>query len=77
MSAPISDVTLQQGHRVTLVAHNHNQRPVCLNTVVTDITCVTIPHNGVCIIKIFELKHDINISVNIRRLDSEESTKTG
>ncbi|KAI7906451.1 trypsin-like cysteine/serine peptidase domain-containing protein [Cokeromyces recurvatus] len=46
MSAPFSDKTLLQGHRVTLVAHNHNQRPVCLNTVVTDITCVTIPHNG-------------------------------
>ncbi|KAG2221733.1 hypothetical protein INT45_007139 [Circinella minor] len=46
LSAPLSDKTLEQGHRVTLVAHNHNQRPVCLNTVVTDITCVTIPHNG-------------------------------
>ncbi|KAI8136868.1 trypsin-like cysteine/serine peptidase domain-containing protein, partial [Fennellomyces sp. T-0311] len=30
LSAPISNETLQQGHRVTLVAHNHNQRPVCL-----------------------------------------------
>lgn len=47
MSAPFSDKTLLQGHKVTLVAHNHNQRPVCLNTVVTDVTCVTIPHNGV------------------------------
>ncbi|KAI9485978.1 MAG: trypsin-like cysteine/serine peptidase domain-containing protein [Benjaminiella poitrasii] len=46
MSAPFSDKTLLQGHKVTLVAHNHNQRPVCLNTVVTDIACVTIPHNG-------------------------------
>ncbi|KAF7728833.1 hypothetical protein EC973_005459 [Apophysomyces ossiformis] len=46
MSAPFSDVTLLQGHKVTLVAHNHNQRPVCLTTVVTDVTCVTIPHNG-------------------------------
>lgn len=47
MSAPFSDETLSQGHKVALVAHNHNQRPVCLNTVVTDVTCVTIPHNGV------------------------------
>lgn len=47
LSAPFSDKTLSQGHKVTLVAHNHNQRPVCLNTVVTDVTCVTIPHNGV------------------------------
>ncbi|KAI7875288.1 trypsin-like serine protease [Lichtheimia hyalospora FSU 10163] len=46
MSAPFSDKVLQQGHKVTLVAHNHNQRPVCLNTVVTDVQCVTIPHNG-------------------------------
>lgn len=46
ISAPFSDKTLLQGHKVTLVAHNHNQRPVCLNTVVTDVTCVTIPHNG-------------------------------
>ncbi|KAJ8653489.1 hypothetical protein O0I10_010817 [Lichtheimia ornata] len=46
MSAPLSDKVLQQGHKVTLVAHNHNQRPVCLNTVVTDVQCVTIPHNG-------------------------------
>lgn len=47
MSAPLSDKILQQGHKVTLVAHNQNQRPVCLNTVVTDVQCVTIPHNGV------------------------------
>ncbi|KAI8327906.1 trypsin-like cysteine/serine peptidase domain-containing protein [Choanephora cucurbitarum] len=46
MSAPFSEKTLSQGHKVTLVAHNHNQRPVCLSTVVTDITCITIPHNG-------------------------------
>ncbi|KAI7865276.1 trypsin-like cysteine/serine peptidase domain-containing protein [Spinellus fusiger] len=46
MSAPLSSETLLQGHKVTLVAHNHNQRPVCLSTVVTDVTCVTIPHNG-------------------------------
>ncbi|OAD73441.1 hypothetical protein PHYBLDRAFT_133851 [Phycomyces blakesleeanus NRRL 1555(-)] len=46
MSAPFSTETLLQGHKVTLVAHNHNQRPVCLTTVVTDVTCVTIPHNG-------------------------------
>ncbi|KAI8047710.1 trypsin-like cysteine/serine peptidase domain-containing protein [Gilbertella persicaria] len=46
MSAPLSDKTLSQGHPVTLVAHNHNQRPVCLKTVVTDVTCITIPHNG-------------------------------
>lgn len=53
MSAPFSDKTLSQGHKVTLVAHNHNQRPVCLNTVVTDVTCVTIPHNGVSVFFLF------------------------
>ncbi|KAI8641222.1 trypsin-like cysteine/serine peptidase domain-containing protein [Parasitella parasitica] len=46
LSAPFSEKTLSQGHKVTLVANNHNQRPVCLNTVITDVTCVTIPHNG-------------------------------
>ena len=50
MSVPFSEKTLLQGHKVTLVAHNHNQRPVCLNTVVTDVTCVTIPHNGVSLL---------------------------
>ncbi|KAI8989322.1 trypsin-like cysteine/serine peptidase domain-containing protein [Pilobolus umbonatus] len=46
LSAPLGDKTLSQGQSVTLVAHNHNHRPVFLKTVVTDITCVTIPHNG-------------------------------
>ncbi|KAF9909825.1 hypothetical protein EC991_007996 [Linnemannia zychae] len=45
-SAKISPVNLVQGHQVSLVAFNHNQRPICLRTVVTDITSVTIPHNG-------------------------------
>jgi hypothetical protein len=64
MSAPFSDKTLSQGHKVTLVAHNHNQRPVCLNTVVTDVTCVTIPHNGV---KYRAVQH-IFLNVNPRNL---------
>lgn len=46
-SAPLSEEMLLQGHKVTLVAFNHNQRPVCLTTVVTDITSVTIPQNSV------------------------------
>ncbi|KAI8970390.1 trypsin-like cysteine/serine peptidase domain-containing protein [Mycotypha africana] len=46
LSAPFSDKPLHQGHKVTLVALNHNQRPVCLNTVVTDINFATIPHNN-------------------------------
>ncbi|KAF9935203.1 hypothetical protein FBU30_006288 [Linnemannia zychae] len=45
-SAKISPINLVQGHQVSLVAFNHNQRPICLKTVVTDITSVTIPHNG-------------------------------
>ncbi|RUS28660.1 PDZ-like domain-containing protein, partial [Jimgerdemannia flammicorona] len=45
-SAPLSKDMLLQGHKVTLVAFNHNQRPVCLTTVVTDITSVTIPQNS-------------------------------
>ncbi|KAG0260597.1 hypothetical protein DFQ27_003445 [Actinomortierella ambigua] len=45
-SARISSSYLVQGHQVSLVAFNHNQRPVCLRTVVTDITSVTIPYNG-------------------------------
>ncbi|KAI8818396.1 trypsin-like cysteine/serine peptidase domain-containing protein [Fimicolochytrium jonesii] len=45
-SAPVSDVKLGQGHRVTLIALNHNQRPVGVETTVTDITAVTIPYSG-------------------------------
>lgn len=65
MSAPFSDKTLLQGHKVTLVAHNHNQRPVCLNTVVTDVTCVTIPHNGVSLFFVL-VKQTLPISFDIR-----------
>ncbi|CAO3638628.1 unnamed protein product [Cunninghamella echinulata] len=46
LSAPLSDKPLLQGHKVVLVAHNRNQRPICLSTSVTDVTCVTIPHNA-------------------------------
>jgi hypothetical protein len=45
-SAPLSPVELGQGHRVNLVALNHNQRPVCIETTVTDITAVTIPQSA-------------------------------
>ncbi|KAI8355477.1 trypsin-like cysteine/serine peptidase domain-containing protein [Mortierella sp. GBAus27b] len=45
-SAKISPINLVQGHHVSLVAFNHNQRPICLRTVVTDITSVTVPHNA-------------------------------
>ncbi|KAF9350718.1 hypothetical protein BGX26_011160 [Mortierella sp. AD094] len=45
-SAKISPINLVQGHQVSLVAFNHNQRPICLRTIVTDITSVTIPHNA-------------------------------
>ncbi|RKP05648.1 trypsin-like cysteine/serine peptidase domain-containing protein [Thamnocephalis sphaerospora] len=45
-SACLSDTMLTQGHKVTLLAFNHNYRPVCLTTVVTDVTCVTIPQNA-------------------------------
>jgi hypothetical protein len=47
LEAPLSDNALGQGHKVTLVAYNHNQRPICLTTAVTDVTCITIPHNAV------------------------------
>ncbi|KAI8059616.1 trypsin-like cysteine/serine peptidase domain-containing protein [Gongronella butleri] len=46
MSAPLSDVPLLQGNKVTLIAHNRNQRPVCIHTSVTDVACITIPHSG-------------------------------
>ncbi|KAG2187509.1 hypothetical protein INT44_005198 [Umbelopsis vinacea] len=46
LEAPFSDNVLGQGHKVTLVAYNHNQRPICLTTAVTDVTCITIPHNA-------------------------------
>ncbi|KAJ1563880.1 hypothetical protein HK405_000404, partial [Cladochytrium tenue] len=42
-SAPLSDEELTQGHRVHFAALNHNFRPVCVETTVTDITAVTIP----------------------------------
>ncbi|ORX58943.1 trypsin-like serine protease [Hesseltinella vesiculosa] len=45
LSAPLSSDPLNQGHKVTLVAHNRNQRPICLQTTVTDVTPVTIPHS--------------------------------
>ncbi|CAG8638994.1 14543_t:CDS:2, partial [Ambispora leptoticha] len=45
-SAVLSQRTLMQGHKVTLVAFNHNHRIVCSETVVTDITSVTIPQNA-------------------------------
>jgi hypothetical protein len=35
-----------QGHKVTLVAFNHNNRPVCINTTVTDVASVVIPINA-------------------------------
>ncbi|KAJ8329806.1 hypothetical protein O5D80_002002 [Batrachochytrium dendrobatidis] len=46
-SAPISSVSLAQGHRVTLVAFNHNQHPICIETTVTDISPATIPINAI------------------------------
>ncbi|KAK9767228.1 hypothetical protein K7432_003110 [Basidiobolus ranarum] len=45
-SAVISDVPLVQGRKVGFVAFNHNHRPICINTVVTDVTSVTIPQNA-------------------------------
>ena len=45
-SAVLSDRVLARGHKVTLVAFNHNHRIVCSDTVVTDVTSVTIPQNA-------------------------------
>ncbi|KAI8925994.1 trypsin-like cysteine/serine peptidase domain-containing protein [Entophlyctis helioformis] len=45
-SAPISPIKLAQGHRVSLVALNHNLRPIFVETTVTDIGPVTIPYNA-------------------------------
>ncbi|KAJ3391352.1 hypothetical protein HDU84_006097 [Entophlyctis sp. JEL0112] len=45
-SAVASDVELVQGHSVKFVALNHNFRPVCVETTITDITCVMIPQNS-------------------------------
>lgn len=36
-----------QGEKLTLVAFNHNSRPCCVDTSVTDVASVTIPHSGV------------------------------
>ncbi|KAJ3317194.1 hypothetical protein HDV06_001942 [Boothiomyces sp. JEL0866] len=44
-TAPISKIPISQGHKVSLVAFNHSQRPVCILTTVTDIAPVTIPPN--------------------------------
>ncbi|KAJ3250964.1 hypothetical protein HDU77_006237 [Chytriomyces hyalinus] len=46
VSAVASDVELVQGHKVSFVALNHNYRPVCVETTVTDITSVMIPQNS-------------------------------
>jgi pro-apoptotic serine protease NMA111 len=37
---------LVQGYKVMLVALNHNYKPVCIETMVTDISSVTIPQNS-------------------------------
>lgn len=31
-SATISKIPIVQGHKITLAALNHNQRPICINT---------------------------------------------
>ncbi|KAJ3037075.1 hypothetical protein HDV00_002079 [Rhizophlyctis rosea] len=46
ISAPLSAEPMVQGHKVSLVALNHNQRPVCIETIITDITSVTIPQSA-------------------------------
>ncbi|KAI8814260.1 hypothetical protein BJ742DRAFT_672031 [Cladochytrium replicatum] len=46
LAAPLSTTDLRQGHKVFLAALNHNHRPVCIETTVTDITSVTIPQSG-------------------------------
>ncbi|KAI8894394.1 hypothetical protein BC833DRAFT_605056 [Globomyces pollinis-pini] len=46
-AAPISNQPLVQGHKVTLVAYNLNQRPVCIETTVTDIAIANIPQNSI------------------------------
>ncbi|KAJ3051563.1 hypothetical protein HK097_007424 [Rhizophlyctis rosea] len=46
VSAPLSRNPMVQGHKVSLVALNHNQRPVCIETIITDITSVTIPQSA-------------------------------
>ncbi|KAJ3155751.1 hypothetical protein HDU86_004220 [Geranomyces michiganensis] len=45
-TAPFSDKQIGQGHRVNLVALNHNLRPVSASTQVTDIAAVTIPYSS-------------------------------
>ncbi|RKP12609.1 trypsin-like cysteine/serine peptidase domain-containing protein [Piptocephalis cylindrospora] len=42
-TAGFSEERVAPGHRVTLLALNHNHRPICLETTVTDVSCVTIP----------------------------------
>jgi len=40
----LSCQTVSQGQQVSLCCLHHKQRPICLRTVVTDSTSVTIPH---------------------------------
>lgn len=42
----MSNVLLGQGHHVNLVAFNHNHRVICVETVVTDVSAVTIPQSA-------------------------------
>lgn len=44
--AIMSKTELKQGHHVNLVAFNHNHRPICVETVVTDVSAVTIPQSA-------------------------------
>ena len=46
LSAQLSPIRLAQGHKVTLVAYNHNQRPVSIETTVTDDSVCNIPPNA-------------------------------
>ncbi|KAI9225686.1 MAG: trypsin-like cysteine/serine peptidase domain-containing protein [Piptocephalis tieghemiana] len=41
--ASFSEDPVAPGHRVTLLALNHNHRPICLETTVTDVSFITIP----------------------------------
>jgi hypothetical protein len=45
-SAKMSSLDLVQGRKICLAAFNHNNRPVCINTTVTDVAHVIIPPNS-------------------------------
>ncbi|KAJ3219519.1 hypothetical protein HK099_004661 [Clydaea vesicula] len=45
-SCVFSEDVINQGHKLSLFGFNNNQRPICIETTVTDMTAICIPQNS-------------------------------